>query len=277
MPYWLGELINLALRWFHVLAAIFWIGQTALFTWLDVRMRVEGPAEEGGPPEVWMVHGGGFYRTEKLPWQVPPRVLHWFKWEAAFTWLSGLLLLAWVYYGGRILVPPGSSLGPLAAVAVSLGVLVAAWLVYDLLWIGPLERRPLAGGVLCFALLVALAWALGHVFTGRAVYIQVGATLGTVMAANVWVRILPAMRRAVALARAGEPVGDDVLALTERAARRSKHNTYLVFPVVLLMISNHYPVTTYGNRLAWALLGLYALVGFTARWLVDRRAARRGS
>lgn len=276
MPYWTGELINLALRWFHVLAAIFWIGQTALFTWLDIRMRVEGPAAEGAPSEVWMVHGGGFYRTEKLPWQMPPRLLHWFKWEAAFTWISGLLLFSWVYYAGGILVPPDGALSGTAGVAVSLGALAAAWVVYDLLWIGPLERRPVAGGVLCFVLLLALAWGLGRVFTARAVYLQVGATLGTVMAANVWVRILPAMRRAVALARAGETVGDDVLAQTARAARRSKHNTYLVFPVVFLMISNHYPVTTYGHRFAWALLGLYAVIGFAARWLVDRRAAREG-
>jgi uncharacterized membrane protein len=144
MPYWTHELINLALRWVHVVAAIFWLGQTALFTWMETRLRVErdGSATSGRGAELWMVHGGGYFRVEKMPWQVPPRVLHWFKWEAAVTWGSGLLLLGWVYHGGHILVPPGSPLGGWTDLLLALGVLAGGWVVYDLLWTSPLARRP---------------------------------------------------------------------------------------------------------------------------------------
>lgn len=267
-----GELINLALRWLHVVAGIFWLGQTALFAWLDTRLRVERD-EEGS--EIWMVHGGGFFRLEKLPWQVPPRALHWFRWEAAVTWVSGFLLFAWIYYGGRILVPPEAGLGATAAIAVSITVLLAGWAVYDLLWNAVPARHELLGAVVSLALLFALTWGLWQLFTSRAVYIQVGATLGTIMTANVWIRILPAMRRAVAAATAGRELDEAQVAALARAARRSRHNTFLAFPVVFLMISNHYPVATYGHRLGWAVLGTYALVGLAARWLLNRIEARR--
>lgn len=272
MPYWAGELLNLALRWVHVLAAIFWIGQTALFTWLDTRMRVE--RDETGE-EVWMVHGGGFFRAERVPWQTPPRSLHWFKWEAALTWISGFLLFGWVYYHGGVLVPAGGPLSPEVGFFVALGVFALVWVVYDLVWSPLQSRSALLGNTLGLALVVALAWAMTKLFTGRAAFLVVGATLGTIMAANVWMRILPAMRRAVAAAQEGREVPSEVKAQTVRAAHRSKHNTYLVFPVVFLMIANHYPVTTYGHRWNWLLLGVFTLVGFLGRWLVDLRAGRR--
>ena len=271
MPYWVTELVNLALRWFHVLAAIFWIGQTALFTWMETRLRVE---RDAAGAELWMVHGGGFYRVEKLPWQTPPRLLHWFKWEAAATWGSGFLLFVWVYWLGAILVPEDGLVGPHAAMAVSAALLVVGWVLYDLLWNTPLARSPRASALVGLALLAALAVGLTHLFTGRAAFLQVGATLGTIMAANVWMRILPAMREAVACAGEGRPLPPATLAQVERAALRSRHNTFLVFPVVFLMISNHYPVTTYGNRLAWAVLALAVAAGFLARWLVNRHEAR---
>ena len=272
MPYGLGELINLALRWVHVLAGIFWIGQTALFSWLDTRMRIE---RDGDGEAVWMVHGGGFFRAERVPWQQSPRSLHWFKWEAALTWISGFLLFAWVYYHGGILVPAGGALSPLAGALVSVAVLALSWAVYDLLWNTVLRHRPALGNLVGLALIVLLAWAMSRIFTGRGAYLQVGATLGTIMAANVWMRILPAMRRAVAAAQAGDEVPSAVRAQTVRAAHRSKHNTYLVFPVVFIMISNHYPVTTYGHRWNWLMLGVFTLLGFLGRWLVDLRAGRR--
>ncbi|HUO85999.1 MAG TPA: urate hydroxylase PuuD [Thermoanaerobaculia bacterium] len=271
MPYWVDELVNLLLRWVHVVAAIFWLGQTALFTWMETRLRVE--RDEGGA-ELWTVHGGGFYRIEKVPWQVPPRLLHWFKWEAALTWGSGVLLLAWVYHGGEILVPAGSPLTAWTDLVVALAVLAAGWIAYDLLWMSPLARRPWLATAISFALLVALAWGLGRVFTGRAAFLMVGSTLGTIMAANVWMRILPAMRRAVAAVAAGRQVEGPLAAEVARAGARSRHNTFLAIPVVLTMISNHFPVTTYGQRASWALLALYVLAGFAARALIDRHEAR---
>lgn len=276
MPYWTHELINLALRWVHVVAAIFWLGQTALFTWMETRLRVErgSSATSGRGAELWMVHGGGYFRVEKMPWQVPPRVLHWFKWEAAVTWGSGLLLLGWVYHGGHILVPPDSPLGGWIDILLALGVLAGGWVVYDLLWTSPLARRPRLAVAVSFALLVALAWGLGRIFTGRAAFLMVGAVLGTIMAANVWMRILPAMRRAVAAVAAGRPIEGPLAAEVARAGARSRQNTFLAIPVVLTMISNHFPLTTYGQRWSWALLGLYVLAGFAARKLIDRHEAK---
>jgi len=271
MPYWASELVNLALRWVHVVAAIFWIGQTALFTWLETRMRVEGGA---GSRELWMVHGGGFYRVQKLPWQVPPRLLHWFRFESLFTFLSGLLLLMWVYWLGEILVPTEGPLGPWTGAAVSFAVLAVGWKAYDLLWNTRLARQEALGAAISLVLLFTLAWGLTRVFTGRAAFLQVGATLGTIMTANVWERILPAMRRAVDAARAGRDLDDAILAAAGRAAQRSRHNAFLAFPVVFLMISNHYPVTTYGQRWNWAGLAFFTLLGLGARWLVNRHEAR---
>ena len=268
MPYWAGELLNLSLRWLHVLAAIFWIGQTALFTWLDTRMRVE--RDESGE-EVWMVHGGGYFRAERLPWQKPARHLHWFKWESALTWASGFLLFGWVYYHGGILVPVDGDLSPEMGFLAALGIFVVVWALYDLAWSRLWSKAPWPANVLGLVLLVGLAWVATQIFTGRAAFLVVGATLGTIMAANVWMRILPGMRRAVAAVEAGQDVPSEVKAQTVRAAHRSKHNTYLVFPVVFIMISNHYPVTTYGHAWNWVMLGVFTLVGFLARWLVDLR------
>lgn len=271
MPYWASELVNLALRWVHVVAAILWLGQTALFTWLETRLRVE---EDAQGREVWMVHGGGFYRLQKLDWQVPPRALHWFQWESMLTLVSGAALFVWIYWIGGVLLPPDAEISGLAAIGLSVGAFFVSWLVYDRLWDSPLGRRPRLAAALSFALLVALAWGLGRVFTGRGTFLQVGAVLGTIMFANVWERILPAMRAAVGAARAGREVGAEVRALAVRAAERSRHNTFMAFPVVFLMLSTHYPVTTYGHRIGWASLAVGVLVGAGARWLLNRHEAR---
>jgi len=271
MPYWASELINLVLRWVHVVAAILWIGQTALFTWLETRLRVE--ADERGR-EVWMVHGGGFYRLEKLDWQAPPKALHWFKWESMLTLVSGATLFVWIYWIGGILLPPDTEISGLVAIGLSVAAFVVSWLVYDRLWASPLGRRPRVAAAVGFVLLVGIAWGLGRVFTGRAAFLQVGAVLGTIMVLNVWERILPAMRAAVAAAGEGRELGASLRAQTAEAAERSRHNTFMAFPVVFLMLSTHYPVTTYGHRHGWAMLAAGVLAGAGARWLLNRHEAR---
>jgi uncharacterized membrane protein len=190
-----------------------------------------------------------------------PQTLHWFKWEAALTWATGMALLVVVYYRGGLLQEPDAELGLGAAIAIGLALLPAAWLVYDTLWRFVPTRVATPA---CFGLIVGLAWALGKVLSARAAYIHVGAALGTIMAANVWVRILPAQRAMVEAIRAGRPPD---LSLGARAKERSKHNTFIVVPLVMIMLSNHFPTLTYAHDQAWAMLGALTLVGWAAAWL----------
>src|SRR5262245_27510450 len=168
----LSEWINLLVRWFHVMAGILWIGQTWLFTWFEGHFTLPDPPRENVGGELWMVHSGGFYvvQKQKVP-EILPRTLHWFRFEAAFTWLSGLVLLAVVYYHGGILRDDQvSPIGQGAAVALGLGVLPAAFLVYDALCRSPAGRSDVAVGALGFTLIMAGAWGLLHVFSARAAY-----------------------------------------------------------------------------------------------------------
>ncbi len=264
------EWLHLGLRWFHVLAGIFWIGQTALFGWLDTRFRVEGGAGDSPDEGVWMIHSGGFYRVHKegRPERLPGQV-HWFRWEAALTWLSGVSLLVVVYYLGGVLVEPGGA-GRGLAVSVGLGALALAWVAYDAIWMSRLARSERLAAGLCLGLLIALAYALSTVLSGRAAYIHVGAAMGTIMAANVWMRILPAQRQLVAAVESGSAPD---AALAGRAKQRSKHNTFLAVPLVFLMISSHFPTTSYGHRWNWLMLAVFLGLGFVARWLLDRHEA----
>ena len=256
-----NEWLNLLVRWTHVFAGILWIGQTFLFSWLD--RRLEEVTRTNPSAQVWMVHSGGFYLVgrQKMP-ELLPQKLHWFKWEAASTWLSGLMLLILVYYAGGLMVDDAvSQIGTGPAIALGLALLPLAWLAYDSLWRSPLSRYPVAAASVSFLLLLALAFGLTHLFSGRAAYIHVGAVMGTLMAANVWLRILPAQRRMVAaISQKIAPDG----ALAARSKARSKHNTYLVVPLVFIMISNHFPSATYGNEYNWAILGFLVLVGWGA-------------
>jgi uncharacterized membrane protein len=255
-----NEWLNLLLRWGHVFAGILWIGSTYYFTWLDGRIHDE---KENPGGKVWMVHSGGFYEVAKR--KAPDTgsgKLHWFRWEAAITWLSGVLLLGVVYHMGGALVDKdvlaiSDGMGSL----IALGVLVAGWLVYDLLWLSPIGKNEVAGAVISYALLVGVTYALTRVFASRAAYIHVGALMGTLMAANVWLRILPAQRQMIAATNSGG-VADARLAA--RAKGRSKHNTFMVVPVVFIMISNHFPVATYGSQHNWIILAVLILVGWVA-------------
>ena len=265
-----SEWLNLLLRWFHVFAGILWIGQTWLFTWFESHFEPPTPARPNVSGELWMVHSGGFYVVEKQ--ETPerlPKTLHWFRWEAALTWLSGLGLLLLVYYAGGLLVDDRvADIGVATAGAIGLGLLVAAWFVYDGLCHTPLGRSDLGLAASGFCLIVAVAFGLSRVLSGRAAYMHVGAMLGTLMAANVWVRILPAQRRMIAT-RKGGAVPDP--SLGEQAKLRSKHNTYMVVPVVLIMISNHFPTISYGHRYSWLMLGFFVLLGWGAAKVVRER------
>ena len=250
----LPEWSNLLIRWFHVFAGILWIGSTWYFTWLDRQLHA-------APEGVWMVHSGGFYLVEKQqdP-KVDPSKIHWFRYEALFTWLSGLVLLYLVYYSGGLMEDAPRWLGA--------GLIVVGWLVYDLFWISPLARRPVVGAVVSYAALVAVAWWLTRAMEGRAAYIHLGAMMGTIMALNVWLRILPAQRKLVAAIAAGQPPNP---VLAERAKDRSKHNTFIILPVVMTMISNHFPTATYGSAYNWQVFAVLVLVGWGAAKIVRER------
>jgi uncharacterized membrane protein len=265
-PY-VNEWLNLIVRWFHVFAGILWIGTTYFFTWLDGRLTEEEQAAKGERAQVWMVHSGGFYVVQKEKKQ-GTRTLHWFRWEAALTWLSGMFLLVLVYYMGGVLLDKDVrdiSLG--AGVAIGLGLLVVAWVVYDLMVQSPLGKNEILFAVISYLLVVGVAFGLAQVFSGRAVYIHVGAMFGTIMAANVWMRILPAQRRMIAAAKEGR---EPDMTLAARAKLRSKHNTFMVVPVVFTMISNHFPSTTYGDKYNWAILSILVLLGWFAAKLIRR-------
>ena len=258
----LHDWANLLLRWLHLFSGILWIGQTWLFMWLD--RRLEDAAENPGG-QLYMVHSGGFYVVEKRPGLASmPKTLHWFKWEAALTWATGMALLVVVYYMGGLMQEPDAELSAGAAIAIGLALLPLAWIVYDTLWrfVPGLFATPVS-----FLLIVAAAWALGHVLSARAAYMHVGAALGAIMAANVWERILPAQRAMVEAIRAGRPPD---LTLGARAKERSKHNTFIVVPLVMIMLSNHFPTLTFAHDQAWAMLGLLTLVGWAAAWLVRK-------
>jgi uncharacterized membrane protein len=250
MNYTLSEILNLAFRWLHIFAGILWIGATWYFTWLDRRFHTTDP------DEVWMVHSGGFYQVRKVSSPSPQHTLHWFKWEAAYTWLTGIVLLILVYYMGGLMSDgePGK-LTNHQAILAGVGLLVVGWFFYDLI----LARNnwlALIGG---FATIVALAYVLPRFMSPRAGFFHIGALLGTCMAWNVWARIIPGQTQMVRVAREGG-TPDPVLATT--AKNRSRHNTYMIMPVLAIMISNHFPVTTYGYQYPWISLAVITLVGW---------------
>jgi len=267
-----SEWLNLLLRWTHVFAGIMWVGTTYYFTWLDARLSEEEKAVRtaGSSAQIWMVHSGGFYVVEKR--KVPDelsRKLHWFRWEAATTWISGALLLILMFYlgGGALVDPDVSSISVSGAIALGVGLLVGGWLVYDLLVLSPLGRNELGFAAVAYVLIVGVAYGLTHVLSGRAAYIHMGAMFGTIMAANVWMRILPAQRKMIAAIREGrEP--DQKLAA--QAKLRSKQNTFIVVPVVFLMISNHFAGVTYGERNNWLILSILILLGWIAAKVIRR-------
>lgn len=270
------EFLSMMLRWLHMIAGIAWIGASFYFIWLDNSLDApEADSEEakkGVAGELWAVHGGGFYNPQKYavaPAKLPPK-LHWFKWEAYTTWLSGTALLIVVYWlnaGAMMIDPLVSDISTWQAVAIGAGSMVGSWVVYDLLCKSPLGKRDGLLGIVVFALFVALAWWLSTELSGRAMYIHVGTAVGTIMVANVLFVIIPGQRRMVKAMRAGEsPDPRD----GRRAKQRSVHNNYFTLPVLFLMISNHYP-STYLHPYNWVVLALIAAAGVSIRHFFNLR------
>ncbi|HET9640275.1 MAG TPA: urate hydroxylase PuuD [Allosphingosinicella sp.] len=266
----LAEWLNLAIRWLHLTAGIAWIGSSFYFVWLDNHLTK--PAEGDASGELWSVHGGGFYHNQKYqvaPAKMPER-LHWFKWEAYFTWISGFSLLVLVYYVGAesfLIDPAKAPLSPAVAIGLGLGALAFGWLVYDGLCRSPVGSSNLALGAFWFAILLLAAIMLDKLFNSRAAYLHVGAIIGTVMVANVFLIIIPNQRKVVADLIAGRTPDP---ALGAAAKQRSLHNNYMTLPVLFIMISPHYPMT-YGAGRPWLVLALLGLTGVAVRHVFNLR------
>jgi uncharacterized membrane protein len=234
------EWLNLSVRWIHVFASVMWVGQTYYFTWLDGQFgKFEKKAAANGTASaVWMVHSGGFYTVEKQKsLGVAPEQVRWFRWEALMTWLAGVVLLVLVYYLGDGLIDPDvADISKQAGIAIGVGAMVAGWFIYDLAVRSPLGKSQTAFAGFGLVMTAAAAWGLTHVLSGRA-----------------------------AAAAAGEKFD---ASLGAQAKLRSKHNTFMAVPVVFLMLSNHFPVATYGSRYNWEIMLALIVAGWGAAKLI---------
>jgi uncharacterized membrane protein len=271
--------LDLFIRWAHVMLGIGWIGTSFFFVWLDMSLRANPNAPKGVGGESWMVHGGGFYHAQKylVAPESLPKELHWFKYEAYFTWVTGFLLLCVIYYfeASTFLIDPRVMvLTPIEAIITSIAALAIGWFVYDALCRSPLGPRTgwLAAAV--FVLVMAFALMFTHVFAGRAAFLHIGALLGTIMSANVFFVIIPNQRKTVAALVAGQTPD---AALGKQAKQRSLHNNYLTLPVVLTMVSGHYPML-FEQPYAWLFFAGVFGIGVLVRHFYNLKdAGRTGS
>jgi uncharacterized membrane protein len=274
----LTEWASLILRWLHVVAAIGWIGSSFYFIHLDLSLKPSGALPDGVYGDAWQVHGGGFYRIMKFlvaPATMPDE-LTWFKWEAYTTWLSGFALMVVVYYlDAELLLVDKSNLDltPLQAGLFSLGSLVLAWLLYEGACRSGLARHELAFAFGGYLFLVGLTYAFTHVLTGRGAFNQIGAIIGTIMVANVFAVIIPNQKKIVTALVLGQ-LPDPKLGIQSK--QRSVHNNYLTLPVIVLMISNHYPLL-FGTRYSWLIVAIVLALGPIIRHFFNARHAGRKS
>ena len=269
MAAYIVDWLNILGRWVHFITGIAWIGSSFYFVWLDNHLEAPKEAaddEKGVGGELWSVHGGGFYHAQK--YRVAPRTLpetlHWFKWEAYTTWITGMFLLILVYWYGAEVYLVDKSVADLtapAAIGIAALFLVGGWLVYDLLCKTPLGKNDTAFSVVLLVMIVLLAYGLCQLFSGRGAYIHFGAVLGTIMAANVFFVIIPGQRRMVDAAALGQPPNpEDGI----KAKQRSVHNTYFTLPVLFVMTSNHYALT-FAHEYNWLILVAMSLAGALIR------------
>ena len=254
MPDWLNDWLNIVFRWAHVIAGVMWIGHLWFFNFVNSQVAKTFDADS----------------KKKVVPELMPRALFWFRWGAAWTFITGILLLGIVYYMGGNLLRPDCTWGVGVGTMVGLVVLIVGFFIYDVLWKTGLKGKPFVGTVISLVLLCCATFAMSRVFSGRAVFIHVGAIFGTAMAANVWMRIWPAQRKIIGAIRDGQaPDG----ALVAMAGMRSKHNTYMSVPLLFLMMSNHYP-TIYGGNNSWMYAIGFVIVGFLlTHWLYAKSAS----
>lgn len=247
-----SAVLDLIFRWTHVVAGITWIGHLYFFNFVNGQVAKTYDAES----------------KKKIVPELMPRALYWFRWGAAYTWITGILLLGLVIYMGGVIVAPDSPLGAGAASAIGLVLLVVSFFVYDVLW-KTMAKNEKAGVIVSYVLMLVLLFVMNLLFSKRAVYIHLGAIFGTIMAANVWMRIWPNQRKIIAATKAG--TAPDA-ALVSVAGLRSKHNTYMSVPLVFAMVSNHFP-TVYGMDGSWIVLAVLILVGWGVTKLLYQKAA----
>ncbi|MHA1571370.1 MAG: urate hydroxylase PuuD [Alphaproteobacteria bacterium] len=268
---------GLIIRWLHVITGIAWIGSSFYFIFLDASLRRREGMPDGVAGETWQVHGGGFYHMQKYataPAELPEE-LHWFKYEAYFTWISGFSLLVLLYYfsADLFLVDPDIlDISPTVAVLIGIASLAGGWIVYDQLCKSPLGRSQATLSTIGFVLLVAAVWGYTQVFSGRGAFIHAGSLIGTIMVANVFFIIIPNQKVIVADLIAGR-VPDPNLGLQSK--QRSVHNNYLTLPVVFVMVSNHYPMT-FESRWNWLILTCVIVVGGVVRHFYNLKHAGKG-
>ncbi len=274
----LQDWTSLIFRWLHVVAAIGWIGSSFYFIHLDLSLKPGKDLPDGVQGEAWQVHGGGFYRIVKYlvaPSSLPDE-LTWFKWEAYTTWLSGFALMVVVYYLDAELFLVDKSvldLTPLEAGLFSFGSLLVAWLLYEIACRSGLARHELAFAIGGYLFLVLLTYAFTHVLSGRGAFNQIGALIGTIMVANVFLTIIPNQKKIVAALLAGQAPDPK---LGKAGKERSVHNNYLTLPVLVLMISNHYPLL-YATRFNWIIVAIVLALGPIIRHFFNERHAGRAS
>jgi len=276
-----AELVHLLVRWTHLIAGIMWIGNSMLFNWLDRNLEPPAKDQERSLGTIWMVHSGGFYAVEKThlaPGKLPA-TLHWFKWQNGITWLSGMFLLVLIYYLGGAAIMSDAGANARAAgelVAIGIGSIALGWIAYDAIWRSPIGKSPKVALWLSIVDVVACSAIQFHFLGGRAAYIHTGVLLGTLMTGNVWFVILPSQRELVAATKEGRAQDPR---LGYQAKQRSIHNNYFTFPLLFIMLSNHFPLT-FGNKWNWIVLLVLAVgsafvrhlmnIRFTYRpWLVD--------
>tara|TARA_B110001454_G_scaffold218991_1_gene249035 strand:+ start:73337 stop:74515 length:1179 start_codon:yes stop_codon:yes gene_type:complete len=258
--------IEYILRFSHLVAGISWIGSSFYFIWLDSSFMPPEKPRHNVEGEVYMVHGGFYYQVDKrkiYPGEIP-KTLHWFKWEATLTWITGFFLFAFLYYlkGATLLINPEAlALTQWQAIGLSLGLIIGSWFVYDLIWNANLIKVKAISIFLSLCYFVAMIYGLTRIFSGRGAFILMGVIMGSLMLLNVWVRILPGQAKMLKEALAGQ-VPDYSVSLKSKV--RSVHNTYFIFPVLFIMLSNHYP-GIYGHQYNWVLLIILSVSGALVR------------
>ena len=271
MEVFFGEWLNLLIRWAHLVVGIGWIGTSFYFMGLDYSLSKRGRMNPGVLGTAWQVHGGGFYHVEKYTVAPPalPEVLHWFKWEAYLTWVTGfgLLIVQYYFHADAFLIDPGvMPLEPWQAIAISIGSLAVGWFIYDGLCRTKVGENTTLLALSVFALILIASVLYTKVFSGRGAFIHVGALIGTVMAVNVFGVIVPNQKKMIAQMIAGQTPDPRY---GEIGKQRSTHNNYLTLPVLLMMVSQHYPFL-FTHPQSWLIVALIIVIGALVRHMLNQ-------